>query len=324
MSIFETLEQKILGFIKDRIHLGSLTTKQVQELCDFQLKYLKDIRDTLGHIEKSDMSKLRDKFFNTQVVEKLPCKRIMLDLKTDLKGKAGLHERAMPFGAAYETADTLIDVIDEIKKNAAMLIDNNNINIETAKISDIMMLGILREANIFSTYTSYYFEYFLSVLDGNTIPPYRAAYLIEHYTDYKEILEHVCEKSGNYSFIRDIKVMKKKNADLLLYANKTSFLPFINRKNYTGDDELHIKHGIIGFNFISWLVQKWESWKYNQYKLAQKHSEWLKAEEFRLKQILLEQSPNSPEAKRTKELIAIYSSEISKLDLEISEYENNK
>lgn len=323
-SVFQSLEKRILDHIKKRIKLGSLTVDNLKEICKYQRKYLDNIADSFGHFTDQELSILRDKYLNTAYVDSgYKVKPILLDLKQELKGNAGLYERKAPFRAAEYAADKLRDINEEVSKNAHMLIENKSISIEGAKISDIAVLGILRETDLFINYTSYLWDYFSTVLEGSgkKQPPYRGSYLVLNQMAYMEILENVCDKKANYSFIQEIKELKKRNADLLLYANGNSFMNFFQRHNYTASDEFHVRHGVIGFNILAWIVSQWESWKYAQYKKTQKHKDWLTQEEFRLKQILNNQDPKSPEAERTRKLIEAYSAEISKLDAEIADYE---
>lgn len=322
-STFKTLETKILDFITKKIKLGSLTVGNVQEICTFQQGYLAATISSLSAFAPRDLDMLRQRYFNKPRRNDKPDPRmILLELKSDLRNKAGLYERAMPFGAALKAANTFLKIVTEIKKNAPNIVGSGTLTVDGAKITDVVMLGILRECDLFNKYTSYLWEYFRVVLDdAKGIPPYRAKYLLDNQEAYMDILQNVCEQSSSYTFLNEIETIKRKNADFLLYANKSSFLPFINRSNYTLSHELHIKNGIIGFNIFAWIVGKWEDWKYAQYKKTQKHRDWLQQEEIRLKQILMDQDPNSPAAKETAKYLEIYSAEVAKLDQEINKFE---
>ena len=326
-SIFETLEQRVMGFIKTKLKLGSLDVGNVQDICKFQREYLNNFVECLGVFSDTEINQLRDLYLaeNRKGIDKFDTYPIILDMKQELHGKAGLYERARCFGAALQASKTLIKVSDEISKNVKMLVGaNSSITIEGAKITDVLMMGILREIDIFVNYTGYLWEYFTNVINhkGPQVP-YRAMYLADNEEAYFAILENVCDKANTYSFLREVDTIKRKNADLVLYNNKSSFLPFLNRRNYSADDELHIQHGIVGLNIFAWIASKWENWKYAQYKKAQKHRDWLKQEEFMLKQKLNGVDPSSPEYKKTEKYVEAYSAEITKLDQEIAQYEGS-
>lgn len=325
-SVFQSLEQKVLGFIKSKFHLGSMSIEQVQDLCKLELSYLNNIIDTIGSLPKDSLNLMRNKYLNTEYPgDKYGTKRIILDLKEGLHGKAGLYERDAAFGSIVEAAKKLKKIIDEVNKGAKSLIEEGTITVEQSRVSDVIILGILREADLFVKYSSYLWELFMTVLDRDKPQvPYRSQYLADNFEAFSGILEHVCDKSANYSFLKEIDYLKRKNADLMLFAKGSSFLPFLNRSNYSASDELHVQHGIIGFNIFAWIASKWEDWKYAKNQEARKHREWLKQEEFRFRQLLNESDPNSQDAKRTKKYIEAYSAEIAKLDQQIAEYEGTQ
>ncbi len=325
-SIFQTLEQRVLSFIKDNLKLGSMSVSHVQDICKLDLEFLNNILDTIGELPKDSLNILRNKYLNTtRVGDKYDAKRIILDLKQNLHGKAGLYERDQAFGAAVEAAKKFKKIIEEVNKNAKNLLEEGTISIKQSRVSDVIVLGILKECDLFVKYTSYLWEYFMIVLDQDPPQvPYRTQFILDHYETYSSILEHICNKSANYSFLKEIDYLKQRNANLTLYANGSSFLSFLDRSKYNADNELHIKHGIVGFNIFAWIASKWEDWKYAKNQEARKHREWLKQEEFRFKQLLNESDPNSQDAKRTKKYIEAYSAEIAKLDQQIAEYEGTK
>lgn len=324
-SVFQNLEQRFLSFIKTKLKLGSLDVGNIKDICKFDRDFLSSTIDALDVFSDKEINQLREQYYsiNRKGIDKYDTYPIVLDMQKELHGKAGLFERARCFGSILKTAKAMIDIVNEIDKNVKMLVgESATITIDGAKITDIVMMGILREIDIFINYSGYLWEYFCLVLNqGGQQIPYRAQYLIEHQEAFFAIMENVCDKAGNYSFLKEVDTIKRKNADLVLYNNGSSFLPFLNRHNYTADDELHIQHGIIGLNIFAWIVSKWENWKYAQYKKTQKHREWLKQEEFMLKQKLNNVDPSSPEYKKTQQYIEAYSNEIAKLDKEIADYE---
>ena len=323
-NIFKSLERRIIDLVKDKLKLGSLTAANIQEICKINSTYLTANIDCLSRFMPSDLEALRQKYYNAPDRGESPDPRpILSELKTNLRGKAGLLERAMPFGAALDASKKYLKLMAEISKHAGELVGGNgSLSVDGAKITDVCMLGVLRECDLFVKYTSYLWEYFRVVIDRAKSPkPYRIRFLLDNQDAYMDILMNVCDRQANYSFMNEIEVIKRKNADLLLYANKSSFLPFLHRNNYNASNELHITHGIVGFNIFALVASVWEDWKYAQYKKARKHREWMQQEEFRLKQILSGQDENSPAAKQTAKYLEVYSAEIAELDKKISEYE---
>ncbi len=325
MNIFQTLEKTILEIIKKKIKMNSLTVDDIKQVCAFQESYLKDIIESLERFETGPFNNLRDKYFAVpRRQDRIDNQHLILDLKSQLKGKAGMEERNRPFGAALKVAKDYLKIAKEVKQNAGQLIEGKAISIESARMTDVMLLGVLREMDVFTRYTGYLFEYFRLVLSGGVeMVPYRAKYLADNQIVYMEILENVCARANGYSFMAETRAIKRKNADLVLYANGSSFFSFLNPSNYNKDNQQAIGQGIFGLSIFAWIASKWDDWRHAQYKRTKIHKEWLEQEQARLQQILLETDPNSDQAITTEKYLKAYSNKITELDQEIAEYEGD-
>lgn len=324
MSIFKTLETAIVTLIKKKLKLGSLTVDNIKEICVFQEEYLKNIIFTIETFEGKTLNQLRDQYFAIpKRNDKFPNQHIILDLKTTMRGKAALYEREYPFGSALRAAKLYLKIANEVKKGAHTLITDKVIKIESARMTDVMLLGILREMDVFTRYTTYLWEYFRIVLEKNPKEqiPYRATYLAENQAVYIKLLEDVCDKGNNYSFLNETAALKRKNADLLLYANNNSFFPLLNLGNYNASVTQHVSHGILGFNIFAWMVAHWEDWKHSQYKKTKTHREWMELERAKYQQLIQDIDPNSEEAIKVSNYIQAYSNAITDLDQQIDSYE---
>lgn len=323
MTIFKTLENAVINLIQKKLKTNSLSVDNIKEICSFQESYLNDIIDSLERFETPAINTLRDKYFAvTKRQDRINNQHIILDLKSQLKGKAGLEERNRAFGAALKVAKDYLMIAREVKAGAHRLIEDKVVTIESARMTDVMLLGILREMDLFVRYTGYLFEYFQIVLSGSREQlPYRARFLADNQATYMILLETVLSRSQGYSFLTETRAIKRKNADLILYANGASFMQFLNPSNYTKDNQVTLSQGVFGLAIFAWIASKWDDWKHSQYKKTKVHKEWLEQERARLQQISMDTDPNSDQAVTTARYIEAYSQKIAELDQEITEYE---
>lgn len=323
-SVFAKLDDFFRNFIGSKIQLKSMTTAQILELCKYQKSYLKDFQELFKNFPPEALNGLRQKYLaEKKRNERWPIQGIIKDLQSDTKGKAQQMERTVAFGAAKKAVNTYIKIIEEIEKNYKTLFADNYIILNSARVTDVLFLGIIKEMDIFTKYLGYLWEYFTIVLDhGNTPPGYRQEFLATHYADFVKILNDICNKQDNYRFLDDVDRIKRKNADLVLNISGGSFLPFLDSRNYSVSDEVHLNFGIFGFNFIASILEVWDLWKHTQYLKTKKHREWLQHEQARLLQIYQDIDKDSPEAKMTQQYLDAYSDAISKLDSDIRKYEN--
>jgi len=326
MGVFNALDTFVRELFSRKSKLGYMDKEKLFEICKYQKSYLKDFEEVLNNFPVEALNNLRSKYLaQKNRNEKYPIQVIIKNLQKDTIGKAQASERAVLFGSAKKTISTFLKIIKEIEKNYTTLYSDKYILLDQARITDVLLFGILKEIDLFTKYFGYLWEYFTIVLDNEKSPPgYRQEYLAINYDKFIQILNNVGNKENNYSFLNDINRIKRNNADLVLNANNSSFLPFVNSKNYSASDEKHLVFGIVGFNLIAAIMEFWDMWKHSSIMKSKKHKEWLQHQQARLLQIYQDVDPNSKEAEMYRNYIKAYSDEIASLDRKIIEYEEGK
>lgn len=327
MEVFKNIEQSLFQFIKDKIKLNSLRKDQVREIIGMEKDMLKSIATSLSAYDKMSMELLTRKYY---AVTKTPTKDsvdyIIPGMRNKLSAKARSLEEAKTFGAAEKAASTYISILNDIEKNLDTLFEKEEITLYESKLTNLMVLGMLREADILVNYTSYLYTYFSDTIANkkDTLIGYRRKYLIENYEKYLNILDFVCNKEGNYRYLQDIDTVKRKNADLILYANNNSFLNILNTRVFDINHIFHLKYGVLGFNFFTWILSLYNDWQHAQYQKKKDLKEWLEFHNARLKQELRETNPNAPEYARLTKVINAYDTKLTDLDKKIHDYEEGK
>ena len=322
-SVFENISYFFNNLLGRNKKLGSLTRDQILELMDIYSSYLSDFINFFNDIPPDVLNKLKKKYINSpKRNDKYPIQKIIPDLLRDTKGKANQYERAVLFGAIKRTINIYYKIVSEINKNYKSVIKNNYLILESVKLTDVMFFGLIYELIILINYTGCLIDYFLIVLNNGRQPAgYRQKYLIDNYNIFIEILNNACNNENNYSFLSDIDRLQKNGADLVLQNNGSSFLPFLDRKKYTFQDENKLSHGLFGFNIVGGIASLFDIWKHYSIQKAKRHKEWLEHEQARLLQIYQDIDPNSPEAVEQQKYIDAYSAEITNLDEKIRKYE---
>lgn len=327
MEIFKTIEQSLVSFIKDKIKLNSLRKDQVREIISMEKDMLKSLSVALGSCDKVSMEFLTRKYYAAVKPDmKDNIDYIIPGMRRKLNAKARNLEEAKTFGAAEKAVSTYMTILSDIEKNLDTLFEKEEITLYESKLSNLMVLGMLREADILVNYTSYLYTYFGDTIANKkeTIIRYRRKYLIENYEKYLNILDFVCNKEGNYRYLQDIDTVKRKNADLILYANNNSFLNIVNTRLFDLNHIFHLKYSILGFNFFTSILSLFNDWQHAQYQKKKDLKEWLEFHNARLKQELRETDPNAPEYARLTKIINAYDMKLTDLDKKIHDYEEGK
>ena len=327
MEVFKTIEQSLFSLIKDKIKLNSLRKDQVREIISMEKDMLKSLSVALGSYDKTSMEFLTRKYYAAaKPATKDSIDYIIPGMRRKLNAKARSLEEAKTFGAAEKAVNTYMTILSDIEKNLDTLFEKEEITLYESKLSNLMILGMLREADIVVNYTSYLYTYFSDTIANkkDTIIGYRRKYLIENYEKYLNILDFVCNKEGNYRYLQDIDSVKRKNADLILYANNNSFFNVLNIRAFDLNHMFHLKYGVFGFNFFTFILSLFNDWRHTQYQKKKDLKEWLEVHNARLKQELRDTDPNSPEYARLTKVINAYDMKITDLDKKIRDYEEGK
>lgn len=324
MSVFDSIVNLVDGFLGKNKKLGSLTINQVSELMSIYSEYLDDLKSFFDTIPPDVLIKLGKKYASMpKRNDKYPIQKIIPDLVRDTKGKANSYEKAFLFGSIKKAIDIYYREVKDIESKYKYTIKDNYIILEQVKITDIMFFGLVYEITLLINYTGYLLDYFITVLDGKRQPAgYRQKYLMDNHNNFIMLLNNVCNFGDRYDFLQSVQRLQKAGADLLVQNNGNNFLPFLDRRKYTDQDEKKLTSGLWGFNIISGIMSMYDMWKHYTIQKAKRHKEWLEHEQARLIQIAQDIDPNSPEAVEQQKYIDAYSQEIANIDEKINKYES--
>lgn len=325
MSIFKDIEQYISKVIKDKIKMGSLSKDQVMEIIKIQSSYLKSLSGTFSVLDKQIMNQLYEKYKVAKFDKsnKNDISKYIPLLPTKLIGPAAAYERSRPFGAAAVVTGNFQKILDEIRKNIDQLFPNEAITLFNSRMSNIMVLGILREIDVFCQCTTFLYTHFSDTCTKGKPTPlgYRADYVHQNFDKYCSIINDVVSKDRNYSFLKDVADLQRKNADMILYANQQSFLHYLNVNNVSKNVTSYLTHGIAGFSIFTWIISLWDDWKHAQYLKNKDFKEWLESHSALLRLEATNVDPNSPEYHRLLKLVDAYDQKIVEYDRKLSAYE---
>lgn len=325
MSILRNLEQSVFKYLKDKIKLGSLNKDQIAEVIRFQMETLKTLDMSFSAFDKASLSKLMEKYQGLQFNKnhKYDISKYVMSFKVQMHGKAAATEKIHPFSAHANTSRFFMKLLQEINKNLDELFPTESITLFECKISNVMLLGILREIDIFCRCATVHWTHFIDACTtGETIPlGYQAEYFVKNFDKYAEIINDVHEKEHNYSFMKDVGDLKQKNADMVLYANQQSFLNFLNPNSLGKNAMQYVKYGIFGFGIFTWIMSLWDDWRHIQYLRNKDFKEWMENRVALLRMELANTNPNSPEYIRLVNIIKSYDAKIADYDRKLANYE---
>lgn len=325
MSIFDTLEQTVLRLFQNKDKAAMLTADKVEYILKLQKEQLEKLQQVFSSFNSGNMVSLNKKYMKTPVDTKNKNNVVMVipTIQKLLHGKVGNLERNVPFSGIHHVTKVLLKVNGELLKNVSKFIPEEGMPISQTKISTVMLLGMLQEADFFCNYTCYLWSHFTDTITKNNPYPigYQAIYLNQHKERYINLLNDVGNKDMGYSFVRDTDAIKRKNADLILYNDGQTFLNFLDKSAFSGSDQRRIREGIVGFNLVGYIVELWNMWKHDTYLKNKAFKESLENQVAALRYELMDVSTDSSEYQILLKRIEMYNTEIAKYDKKLREYE---
>lgn len=324
MDTFKSLEQTVLKYIKDKVKLGSISKDQLLEVLRFQISDLESIKRTFETFDDSTLQTLRSRYIQlTPTKGKYDVSKFIPALNSQLKGTAAAYEKKVIFGAAKVSCKTLKSILTEVVKNIDDLLNADAIVLQDSKITSVMVLGVIREADVFIKYTGFLWDHFVRACTtkDTQVLGYRAEYLNAHFSEYVGIINSIIEKEHNFSFLKDVGDVRKKQSDLVLYANGQTFRNFLNSIRLSASSLNYLNHGILGFNMFTWVLSLWDDWKHERYLKNRDFKEWLEQSATLLRLEANNHDPNSPEYQRLMRIIEAYDKKIVDYDRKLNDYE---
>lgn len=325
MSIFSDLAKVVVDAVSKNKKTTMLTNDNLGYLLKIQSEGLNQLISSLSVFSPTEANSLLKKYLQIRFnqSDKNNVGYIVPALLRQYKGKALVAERKSFFGATIDTARIFLRLNEELQRNLGSFTKEAGVILYETKLSTVMLLGILREIDFFINYCSYLWGHVTDSISRSKFVPigYQAKYLKDGLEKYITIVNDVCNKESTYSFIRSINEIKKKHADLLLYANGQSFLDFLDPSAYGSTEQRQLQNGIIGFNIVAYIVERIDEYKHCVYMKNKLYKEWLENKIALMRYDLMNVSPDSPEYQKILKRIEAYDAEIAKYDKKLREYE---
>ena len=226
------------------------------------------------------------------------------------------------FAPVIDVNKKFVKILQQAQKNIDKLIVDDELTIFSTRISHVALLGLLKQSELYGTYSSFLLSQFIKIAadDRSLTPGYRVQYLVSNLSDFAKVTNLVSEKVGRYSFLGEVENMKKKNINMLLYANGKTFDFFTRSSDFNITTLSYLKHGVNALNIFGWIGGIFIDIQHQRYLKNKQTKEWMENSVALLKMSLDETDPNDPKYRNQMDIIEAYSTEISKLDKKINEY----
>lgn len=329
VSVFQALGTALINHTKDKAQMQRLRKDDVVTILKQNIEMHKNNADALNVMETSEINEWKLKV--TQALNDTPGKsRDVYDryLK-GLSSSASALERKRFLGSLRTVNKDIVPVLIEINKNIDKFMENDTVDLYETRMSQLAILGILRDSTRLATFTQYLYTYLIRVTNDtySDIPRYREEYMLENVDKVSKIVSNFIDCRGYYNFNQDMMKIKRQNADLILGANgKFSFNQYIGavRNFYTADILDCILSALSSLNLYDHVMNFVDDYKLERNNRNKETKEWLETHVAMLRMELAEKDRNSKEYAKLENIIKVYDAKITEYDEAINAFENGE
>jgi hypothetical protein len=329
VSVFQALGTALINHTKDKAQMQRLRKDDVVAILQQNIEMHKNNADALNVMETSEINEWKLKV--DQALNDTPSKsRDVYDkyLK-GLSSSASALERKRFLGSLKTVNKDIIPVLNEINKNMDKFMENDTVDLYETRMSQLAILGILRDSTRLATFTQYLYTYLIKVTCDayQDIPRYREEYMQDNVDKVSKIVSNFVDRKGYYNFNQDMMKIKRQNADLILGANgKFSFAQYIGsvRNFYTADILDSIMSALSCLNLYDHIMNFVDDYKLERNNRNKETKEWLETHVAMLRMELAEKDKNSKEYAKLENIIKTYDAKITEYDEAINAFENGE
>lgn len=318
LSSLDTIKQRMTEVERQAKKFNNIKPAEFREYIDTLSRELSIFCDGVETMTTDDRNYVR-----TRLIEsKSMVYQHYNNYVSELSGNAMRDEKNSMFASMTYSAHALMETCAYISDNVEDLFNDKVINLYNTRISQVGILGVLRNANICASYFNYMLvEVTAATVKGLTSYPYRLEYIVKNQAATINNVNNIYGKSGSFSFLADIKEMKKRNLDMFVLdsdgKSNAADLPY---DSLPIDVKSNFISGLFGLNFFRWLGETWASVRHHQFTKMQAEREWVSTHVNLLKMASAKMDPDSKEYQRNIAIIEKYNKMIAKLDKKLATY----
>jgi len=327
MASLNTVNKKFIDKYKEGLLNGTITKSNIKEDIGTRINFHRLVISTY--------EKLDEPFEGSSIIKEIKKRlktpgvggegeKIYKALLNKLDRKPQAAEGNSPLSSVMEINKIFVNLLDTFHSKIDTLIPVKTINIHNLKLSYIVLLGLLDESRIISTFSTYLINLILNDKIEAIIkqPKYKSFFLKGNLDEFARMVNDIFNNTGPVSFFQTIAKMKALNTDyLLLNSDDKSNLDYVS----TGPDTKGLVQYLDFFvavpNPFKVLGSGWNRMQNFFYNIQVEERDWLDSQIELYKLQMADIPDDDPRIIQLKKVIKAYEEMISKRKREIAAFE---
>ncbi len=302
-----------------------ISKENVEKLIDLAISNHRVFFEPLLKLAPKEFNDLQVNYLNNVANKKLPTKEVVSIYRAKIRGKALNIERGHFLKALVHANTRLAKELADIRKNLDMYITEDTLTLEGCKISNMSLLGLLKQSDILSHWSCYLWHHMCMVVTSTSmiVPKYRLVYLEKHAPLVIELLNNICDEKLPMGFVEETKKLRKNLSDANMYTSDGKVNVTLNAMN-TGNikgffDSLGVLLNI--FNIFRWPVELWDEYLYRKNLESVELKNWMEQHVALLRLELMRIPQDDPKYYKLQKTIEAYDVKITEYAEKIAKYE---
>jgi hypothetical protein len=315
----------LLNSNKNKYTEDPISKENVEKLINIAIANHRAFFESLLKLAPKEFNELQLGYSNLITNKKAPIKEILTAYRSKLRGKALNIEKTHFLKSLIYANEKLTKELENIYKNLDMYITEDTLTLEEFKISNMSLLGVLRQSDILSHWSCYLWHYLCMVMTNTDtiIPKYRLVYL-ENYTPLViELVNDICDEKLPIGFVEETKKLRKNLADANMYTSDgklNAIIASMNSGNIKGFfNSLGVLLNIL--NIFRWPIELWDDYLYRKNLENIELKNWMEQHVALLRLELMKISPDDPKYYKLQKVIEAYDLKITEYAEKIAKYE---
>ena len=310
----------------NRHNSDPISKESIEKLIDIAIANHRVFFEPLLKLNPREFNDLQVNYLNRVGDKKIPTREVVAMYRAKLRGKSLNIERGHFLKALIHANTRLAKELANIRKNLDLFITDDTLTLEECKISDLSLLGLLKQSDILSHWSCYLWHHMCMVVTNTAVmvPRYRLTHLEKYAHMVIELVNDICDEKLPANFVEETKKLRKGLADANMYTSDSKVNMTVGAMG--GGSNLKGFFGSLGvliniLNIFRWPVELWDEYLYRKNLENVELKNWMEQHVALLRLELMRVSPDDPKYYKLQKTIEAYDNKITEYAEKIAKYE---
>jgi len=319
----DLLSDKVNRILKDGSDLADISKDDFRNFMGIAQSSLKAMIDSFEGLEDAELKALGLEISSQTKNRSAMNVQIYKQFEEHLSSRPLRDEQTIPFSSILNTAKKYAIVLDELDKNIDKLFEHKVISLYNVKISNIAVIGVLKNACDLSDFAWYLFNGLCYDIGMGLERPakYRFTYMNSVKERMRDIVNDAYNGIGDGAIFNEIMKIRRENKDMLIVNDNNEINSgMISTTDLTRSFGKSVVTGLMNLNIFRWLGEAWNNYRDGYYRSLEEKRDWMQTHIQMLRLKIQGLNESDREYQKLQKIINNYDDMVASADEKIKKY----